>query len=129
MTIQKADLNLPLAARNRAWDAAAADRHVRGWAGAREKPNTKYKKAFFWVDMDKKENFTAHKLQFADIVDGELKAVPRGVFAVAAVLQGARGGVDIPARDVPAVKRGVERYYYRMRRVFDDEKIIVPWKK
>lgn len=69
------------------------------------------------------------KLQFADAIDGTLKAVPRGFFAVAAILQGAHGGVDIPTGDIAAVKRGVERYYYRARRVFDDDSIIAPWKK
>ena len=129
MTIRKADLALPLAKRTRAWDATAADKRVRIWAKATEKPNAKYGKAFFWVDLAKKENFTAYKLQFADVVNGTLKAVPKGFFAVAAVLQGARGGVDIPVGDIAAVKRGVERYYYRARRVFDDDSIVAPWKK
>ncbi len=48
------------------------------------------------------------------MIDGELKAVPRAVMSAAQVLNGARGGVDLPAKDVSAVKRDVERYYEKM---------------
>lgn len=129
MKIHKADLTLALAERNHLWDATAADKRVRAWAKAEEKPNANYGKAFFWVDPANKENFTAYKLQFADVIGGVLKAVPKGFFAAAGALRGARGGVDIPAGDVAAVKRSVERYYYRARRVFNDDTIIAPWNK
>jgi hypothetical protein len=53
-------------------------------------------------------------LPFADVVNGRLQAVPRAIFAVAQVLEGARGGVDLP-RDVQAsVRRKVESYYRKM---------------
>ncbi|PZN25900.1 MAG: hypothetical protein DIU71_19115, partial [Proteobacteria bacterium] len=43
-----------------------------------------------------------------------LRAVPRAIFAAAAAVQGARGGVDIPADEMPAVRRHLARYYRKM---------------
>ena len=120
--------DLPLAPRERRWDATAADKRVRAWAGADEKPNAKYRRAFFWFDGEAAETFGAYKLQFADVIDGSLVAVPRGVFASAAAIQGARGGVDIPDSDVPGVKTHIGRYYAKMRREWEDETVQPPWK-
>jgi hypothetical protein len=108
--------DLPLADRERSWDGDAAEGRVRRWAEAEDGPNGRYRKAFLWYDGDKADEFTAYKLPIADVVDGRLKAVPRAVMAAAQVLQGARGGVDLPAKDVAAVKRSVERYYDKMGR-------------
>lgn len=96
--------DLPLADRDREWDGDAAERRVRDWAGAEDGPNEKYRDAHVWYDADNKDNFTAYKLLIADVVDGRLKAVPRGVMAAAAVMQGSRGGVDLPDQDRDRVR-------------------------
>jgi hypothetical protein len=114
--------DLPLADRQRKWDADAAERRVRKWSGAEEKPNARYGQAFVWYDKDKKENFSSYKLPIADVIDGKLMAVPRAVFAAAAVVDGARGGVDIPEQDIPRVKSHLAKYYKKM----GEEP---PWKK
>ena len=108
--------DLPLADRDREWDGDAAEKRVRSWAGAEDEPNEKYRDAHVWYDAEKKDNFTAYKLLVADVLDGRLTAVPRGVMAAAAVMQGSRGGVDLPPhlpglRLVPAAElhRGVRR--------------------
>ena len=106
--------DLPLADRGREWDRDAAEDRVRRWAGAEDSPNGRYRKAFLWYDGDKPDEFTAYKLPIADVVDGELKAVPRAVLAAAQVLEGARSRVKLPAADVGRVKRSVERYYRKM---------------
>ncbi len=112
--------DLPLADRDREWDGDAAERHVRSWADARDEPNADYRDAHVWYDGDEPQNFTAYKLLIADVEDGHLVAVPRGVMAAAAVVQGARGGVDIPERDVSRVRSHLGRYYEKM----DD---TAPW--
>lgn len=106
--------DLPLADRDREWDGDAADKRVRKWAGAEDEPNEKYRDAHVWYDTDKKDNFTAYKLLIADVVGGELKAVPRGVMAAGGIMQGARGGVDIPDKDVDRVKGHLAKYYAKM---------------
>ena len=112
--------DLPLADRDRSWDGDAAEKRVRRWAGAEDEPNQKYRDAHLWYDADNQDNFTAYKMLIADVVDGRLKAVPRGIMAAANVLQGARGGVDIPQSDQERAKNHLARYYKKM----DD---TAPW--
>lgn len=114
--------DLPVADREREWDGAAAERRVRDWADATDEPNAKYRDAHVWYDAEKKDNFTAYKMLIADVVDGKLVAVPRGIMAAGNVIQGGRGGVDLPKDDIPKVKSHLEKYYKKM----DDE---APWER
>ncbi|NNM44630.1 hypothetical protein [Knoellia koreensis] len=113
MTVTKFQ-DLPLADRDREWDGDAADRHVRKWADADDQPTARYREAHVWYDADNEDNFTAYKLLIADVVDGRLAAVPRAVMAAAGVVQGARGGVDIPDDELPRVRGHLARYYAKM---------------
>lgn len=121
--------DLPIAARGRGWDADAAMKRVRNWAEADEEPNARYRRAFLWYDPENSENFSAYKIPFADVIDGTLTAIPRGIFAGAAAVQGARGGVSIPDSDVGAVKSRISTYYGRMRSKFGDDNLVPPWEK
>lgn len=113
---------LPLASLGVEWDANEAVGRLRTWAGGEEDMDwDKYRKGFFWYDEENPEIFGSYKLPYADIIEGTLTAIPRGIFAVAGVLQGARGGVDIPADDIESIKKNIEIYYEKMDRV-------VPWK-
>ena len=82
--------------------------------GRRREPNGRYRCAHVWYDKGKKDNFTVYKLLIADVIDGELVAVPRGVMAAGAVMDGSRGGVDLPEGDIKRVKGHLARYYKRM---------------
>ena len=106
--------DLPLADRDRDWDRAAAEPRIRKWAGAEDEPNEKYRRAFVWYDADAKSNFGSYKFPIADVIDGRLKAVPRGVFAAAAVMQGSRGGADLPKDDIDRVKSHLAKYYAKL---------------
>lgn len=121
--------DLAVADRDRAWDAGAANRRWREMSGSEEEPSSDYLRAFVWYDRPAADTFGAYKLQVADVVDGELQMVPRAVFAAAAALQGARGGVDIPEADVSRVQSHLGRYYQKMRDTFEDEGIVPPWER
>ncbi|MFI6296435.1 hypothetical protein ACIBEJ_32920 [Nonomuraea sp. NPDC050790] len=114
--------DLPLADRDREWDSAAADKRVRAWAGIDDKPNDSYKQAFLWYDGDDADEFGAYKLPIADVVNGELKAVPRAVMSAAGVLDGARGGVNLPKDEIDRVRGHLAKYYAKM-----DER--PPWER
>ena len=104
----------PLADRDREWDGAAAEKRIRAWAGAEDHPNARYRDAHVWYDSDNKDNFTAYKLLIADVIDGRVYAVPRGVMAAGNVMQGSRGGVDLPKQDIDRVKSHLAKYYKKM---------------
>lgn len=106
--------DLRLADRDRRWDGDAAEKRVRRWAGAEDEPNQKYRDAHVWYDADNKDNFTAYKLLIADVVNDRLVAVPRAVMAAAAVMQGSRGGIDLPEKDIDRVKSHLAKYYTKM---------------
>jgi hypothetical protein len=106
--------DLPIITEDRTWDGDAAEKRVRSWAGAEDGPNEKYRDAHVWYDAENKDNFGAYKLLIADVVDGRLRVNRRAVSAAAGVLQGARGGVDIPADEVKRVRNHLARYYRKM---------------
>lgn len=108
--------DLPLADESRPWDAAAARKRLAAWAGGPDKEDVnwpKYRRGFVWVDEDRADSFGGYKLPIADVIDGRLMAVPRGIFAVAVVLQGGRALPDV---DIDACKNHVARYYGKMDR-------------
>ena len=104
----------PLADRDREWDGAAAEKRVRRWAKAEDEPNEKYRDAHVWYDSANKDNFTAYKLLIADVIDGKIKAVPRGVMAAGNIMQGARGGANLPRQDIDRIKSHLAKYYAKM---------------
>ena len=106
--------DLPLADRDREWDGGAAEKRVRRWAGAEDGPNERYRDAHVWYDAEKKDNFTAYKLLIADVVDDRLVVVPHGLMAAGNVMQGSRGGVDLPAKDIDRVKSHLAKYYAKL---------------
>ena len=106
--------DLPLGERDQKWDGAAAEKRVREWAGAEDGPNERYRSAHVWYDSDAKDNFTGYKLLIADVVDGTLTAMPRGVMAAGAIMQGSRGGIDLPEKDIDRVKSHLAKYYRKL---------------
>ncbi len=116
--------DLPLADIGRVWTSGAAIKRVREFTNSQDSPSARFRNAFFWFDSENADSFGAYKLPFADVIDGKLTAVPRGIFGAAAALRGARGGVDIPDADRPKVIRHVQRYYDKMGRTspFENDK-------
>lgn len=123
------DTDLPIAARDRTWDGAAASaRQADRAGGVGDLDPAMYAQGHFYRDDDADPTTVgAYSLPFADVIDSTLTAVPAGIFGVAGALQGARGGVDISEEDADRIRTRVEGYYARMREQFDDPGIVVPW--
>lgn len=122
--------DMPLAERDMAWDGTAAEKRIADNAGiGGDNPNwDRYASAFLYQDDEANaETKGAYGFQIADLVDGTQRIIPRAVFAVAGVLQGARGGTTIPQADQDAMKSVVEGLYNRMAEEFQDDTIVVPW--
>lgn len=122
--------NLPLADRNHAWSGGGARQRVADWAGGNDNLDyAKYKRAFLWYDPDKADTQGGYKYPVADVIDGKLTAVPKGIFAAAASLQGGRTNTTIPEADQSAMKTHLGKYYAKMASTFDDDSIVAPWDK
>lgn len=95
-------VDLPVADRDTEWDGDAAAHDVFEWA---QGDTSKIAQAFAYRD-DQADPATlgAYKLGYARPVDGRLTIIPKGVFAAEGALNGARGGVDIPASQMDAVR-------------------------
>lgn len=107
------------------WDADKADARVRKFCGSKdgslEGVNlTKYAKFFAFVGDPEKPS--TWKAPIGDIRDGKPVIVKRAVQALAAAIQGARGGIAVPAEELPKLKSLVERYYAQWD-------ATVPWSK
>jgi hypothetical protein len=111
--------DLPVAPRDTPWDGDAAASRVFDWADG---DPGKISRAFAYRDDDADPTTkAAYKLGFADVVDGALTIIPRGVFAAQAAMEGARGGVDLPPDQVDAVRDRLEAVRARVDEVADGE--------
>jgi hypothetical protein len=99
-------VDLPVAGRDVPWDGDAAEASVRAWATDGGTIDwERYGRAFAYrADTGEEPKLGDFKLGYARVSDGRLEIVPRGVFAAEAAVSGARGGVDIPADELNAVK-------------------------
>jgi HK97 family phage prohead protease len=119
----------PLAARDLAWDGAAAHNAIVEKATDEEGTldEALMKSVHFWYDSSAPDKITSYKLLFCDVIDGEIRAIPRGIFACV----GGHGlaVADIPEADVEGIQKKISAYYARMRKEFDDDSIVPPWEE
>lgn len=78
--------------------------------------------AHAWYDEDADDHDppqlkTAYKLPHHELIDGRLEVNWSGVTAAMNVVQGGRGGVDLPPDEIAAVHEHLARHY----REFDEE--------
>jgi hypothetical protein len=118
-------LSLPLAPENTAWSFTATDANaILGVKKGEQDKNadwSKYASVHFWKDPAQEDKRAGYKLPFAKIIDGSIKAVWHGVAAANVVIQGGRGGADIPAADRPAIISKIKHYYKRFGKPFPSD--------
>ena len=108
---------LPLAPENRKWNAAAARKRIKRWATKGKVTDwNRYARGFLYRDPAHPSVGYGFKLPIADVIKGRLVAVPHAIEAAGGVLDGARGGVDIPKRAHDQARRWVDAYYRKMNR-------------
>ena len=124
--------NLPMAGRERTWDGLAAQKAIFEWASNGEGYDAgKLSKAFLWRDSDgDPQEKGSYKLPFTEVIEGTLTIVPKAVFAAAAAVGGARGGVNIPDSDKSGIRAKLSSLYGRIEPVEGEEgHPTPPWEK
>lgn len=109
-------MRLPIAPRDTNWDGAAAEGRIREYTGSTEAPSSNYRKFFMYFDQANADQFTAYKLPFADIINGNPYVIPAAISAIQGALSGARGGVDIHDADKQRIQEFVTAYQSRIER-------------
>ena len=100
------------------WDGNAAVMHMREAAGGEDSMDwSKYGRGFAYIDTANKEKFGSYRLPFADVENGELKAVWGGVNAAMAAVNGARQNMTISTEDRQRAYNLLAGYYKK----FDKE--------
>lgn len=122
------DTDLPIADRDREWDGQKARTRVLDWA-TDDDGNVDAKRlsqAFLYRDPERDpETLAAYKLGFADVINGRLRIVPKGVFAAA----GRINQVDVPEDDRKRMRSRLNTLYERLRSKFRDDDLIPPWER
>jgi hypothetical protein len=121
---------LPIAHRDAAFKADDAIKRIAAWAGLGTDhfDPAKMKRAFLWMDPSKPSNdYTAYRLPVGDILGGKLTIIYHAVYAGAALINGAHGGLpavssEEKARLVPVINN----IYKAMSTAFGDE-LNPPW--
>jgi len=86
------------------WEPSDAQARVRAWAG---EDDDKYAKAFLYSDGE-----TEYKFQVSDIINGELKVIPRAVIAARVSMSLSHGLIDSDAEEIKQIING---YYKRLK--------------
>jgi len=122
---------LPLAPRDAVFDNDDAVKRIAAWANvnAQGADVEKLRKAFMWYDATQPPTaVTSYRLPVGDIISGELTMVYHAIYAAAALLSGAHGGLPgVPDHDMAQLRNVISDIYPEMAKTFNDASIRAPW--
>lgn len=99
------------------WDEQAAIGRIREATGSTEAPSSSYRKAFLWFNEEKADDFDSYMMPFADVIDGDMMAVPKAIMACAEMMSGEGSmpdGMALPAEEMDAMRSVIGLYYEKM---------------
>jgi len=112
--------NLTMADKETGWEKEASIKRLMEWSESGDVPSNKYRKAFLWYDGKDKTSFSAYRFQIADVIDNQLKVIPRALYAAAGAIQSNRGTDGITEEELETIKMNVSKYYKKLD-------IVAPW--
>jgi hypothetical protein len=122
---------LPLAPRDSVFDNDDAVKRITAWANvsAQGADVDKLRRAFMWYDPNlPPTDPTSYRLPVGDIVNGELTLIYHAIYAAAALLSGAHGGLPgIDENDRGQLRNVISEIYPEMAKEFNDASILAPW--
>ena len=121
---------LPLAPRDAVFDNDDALKRIIAWAATPQGVDVqRLQRAFMWRDPRMPEtDTTSYRLPVGDIINGELTLIYHAIYAAAALLSGAHGGLpNVPEVDKGEIRRVISDIYPVMAKEFNDGTIRAPW--
>lgn len=122
---------LPLAPRNSVFDNDDAVKRIAAWAstGGQGPDVNKLRRAFMWYDPKlSPTDPTSYRLPVGDIINGRLTLIFHAIYAAAALLSGAHGGLPgIDEKDRAELRSIISEIYPEMASAFNDSSIRAPW--
>jgi uncharacterized protein DUF6582 len=122
---------LPLAPRNAVFDNDDAVKRIAAWAasGGQGPDVDKLRRAFMWYDPQlPPTDPTSYRLPVGDIINGRLTLIFHAIYAAAALLSGAHGGLPgIDENDRGELRNVISEIYPEMATAFNDSSIRAPW--
>jgi hypothetical protein len=117
---------LPLAPRNAVFDNDDAVKRIAAWAA---QDVDKLRRAFLWYNPQlSPTDTTSYRLPVGDIINGRLTLIFHAIYAAAALLSGAHGGLpDVPEEDKNDIRTVISSIYPEMATAFNDSSIRAPW--
>lgn len=122
---------LALAPRDIPFDNDNAVKNIAAWAniGPEGGDVSKLHRAFLWRDPQLPETqTTSYRMPIGDIVNGELTIVFHAIYAAAALISGAHGGLpSVSEQDKNAIRNVITDIYKVMADEFNDSSLRAPW--
>lgn len=117
---------LPLAPREAVFDNDDAVKRITAWAAG--DPN-KMRKAFLWSSPNGNPlDPTSYRLPVGDIINGALTVVFHAIYADAALMSGAHGGLpDVSPEDTAKIRSTISDIYAEMSKTYGDASLRAPW--
>lgn len=118
----------PVAPRDTKWDFEDAINRIAAWSGGDAK---KFATAFLYQDKSlDPNNRESYRAPIADVINGKLVLIPRGVMAAATMLSGGHGGFeDVPEAERIQMQEVVTQIYDFLRDQYGDPRFIAPWQR
>lgn len=119
---------MPLAARDQAFDADDAIARLTQLSGG---DPAVFGRAFLWRQTDgDPRNKASYRLPIADVINGKMTLVPHAVYAAAAILSGAHGGLpNVPDDEKEQIRKVITEIYDVLRETFADPRVMPPWQR
>lgn len=116
----------PLAVRETVFDNDDAVKRITAWANG---DANKMREAFLYHDdRGNPLDSTSYRMPIGDIINGKLTLVFHAIYAAAALLSGAHGGLpNVPERDIEGARNTISEIYAIMAQEFGDNNIQAPW--
>lgn len=117
---------MPLASRDLEWNADESIARLIEWSGGQP---AKYKTAFLYInEKGEPTSRDSYRLPIADVIDGKLTLVPHAVYAAAALLSGAHGGLpNVPDNEKDQIRDVITEIYNLFQDQWGDPRVKPPW--